>query len=151
MEIRGYSSAYIHAIVNLFRDTVHRINIKDYSQEQVDVWAPADVDMVAWDESFKAHTSVVAIDRGVVVGFGDIDSSGYIDRLYVHADYQRQGIATAICDRLESSVDTCRITVHASITARRFFEKRGYRTVRSQNVVRHGVLLENYVMELQLS
>ena len=40
------------------------------------------------------------------------------------------------------------ITTHASITARGFFEKRGYVTVREQKVLRHGVLLTNYVMML---
>lgn len=37
-------------------------------------------------------------------------------------------------------------TVHASITARPFFERRGYAVVRGQRVRRHGVMLENYVM-----
>ena len=40
-----------------------------------------------------------------------------------------------------------KITVHASITARTFFEKRGYRVLREQQVERQGVLLTNYEME----
>ena len=40
-----------------------------------------------------------------------------------------------------------RITTHASRTARPFFERRGYRVLRAQTVVRHGVALENFVME----
>ena len=39
------------------------------------------------------------------------------------------------------------VTTHASITARPFFEKRGYRVVKEQQVERHGVLLTNFVME----
>ena len=39
-----------------------------------------------------------------LVGFGDIDKTGYLDRLFVHADYQKKGIATAICNRLEQAV-----------------------------------------------
>lgn len=38
-------------------------------------------------------------------------------------------------------------TTHASITARPFFEKRGYRVVRAQQVERQGLYLTNYVME----
>lgn len=48
----------------------------------------------------QEHFSLVAIEAGMIVGFGDIDSTGYVDRLYVHKDYQRKGIATAICDML---------------------------------------------------
>ena len=40
-----------------------------------------------------------------------------------------------------------KITVHASITARPFFEKRGYRLVRSQTVERRGVQMQNFHME----
>ena len=39
------------------------------------------------------------------------------------------------------------ILVHASITARPFFEKRGYRVIKEQKVERQGVLLTNFVME----
>ena len=40
-----------------------------------------------------------------------------------------------------------KIITHASITARPFFEKRGYRVVKEQQVNRQGILLINYVME----
>ena len=39
------------------------------------------------------------------------------------------------------------VTTHASITARPFFEARGYRVVRQQQVERQGVALTNFVME----
>ena len=86
--------------------------------------------------------------EGIVAGFGDMDGTGYLDRLYVHKDYQGKGIATALCDRLESAVQG-RIVTHASVTAKPFFEKRGYRTVKEQQVERRGILLTNYVMEKQ--
>ena len=45
------------------------------------------------------------------------------------------------------AVEAERIVTHASITARPFFEKRGYRTLRERRVLRHGVPLTNYHME----
>ncbi|GEA31614.1 hypothetical protein CDIOL_25370 [Clostridium diolis] len=39
------------------------------------------------------------------------------------------------------------ITVEASITAKPFFEKRGYHIVRQQEVERKGQLLTNFVMK----
>ena len=78
----------------------------------------------------------------------DWSEEGYFDRLFVHRDYQRRGIATALCDALESAAPA-RITTHASITARPFFESRGYRVIRQQQVLRKGVLLTNYTMEKQ--
>lgn len=83
---------------------------------------------------------------GVIAGFGDIDETGYLDRLYVHKDYQRRGVAAALCDAMERTAPG-KIVTHASITARPFFEGRGYTVVRTQQVERQGVLLTNYVME----
>ena len=97
-----------------------------------------------------AHFTLVAEENGVITGFGDMDSSGYLDRLYVHRDFQGKGIASVLCDRLEASV-SCLITTHASITARPFFEKRGYRLIKEQQVERQGILLTNFVMEKQQS
>ena len=51
-----------------------------------------------------------------------------------------------ICDALEAAVKG-KIVTHASVTARPFFEKRGYTVVRAQQVERVGVLLTNFVME----
>ena len=71
---------------------------------------------------------------------------GYLDRLYVHANHQRQGITTKLCDRLEAATTAPTITTHASVTARPFFERRGYVILRSQQVTRHGLILTNFVM-----
>ena len=80
---------------------------------------------------------------------GILDESGYLDRLYVHKDYQGQGIASAICDELERFAAGKTFTTHASITARPFFLHRGYRVVRKQEVIRRGVVLTNFVMKKQ--
>jgi Acetyltransferase, GNAT family len=56
------------------------------------------------------------------------------------------GIGTAICIKLEEAVQVTIVT-HASISAKSFFEKRGYRVVKEQKVERQGVFLTNFVME----
>ena len=70
-----------------------------------------------------------------------------MDRLYVHRDLQRRGVATAICDALEKHPTASEFTTHASITAKPFFEKRGYVVVKEQQVERWGVWLTNFVMK----
>ena len=99
------------------------------------------------DRSFLAHRTLVAVEGEQIVGFADMDETGYLDRLYVAADRQGQGIATALCDALEGASSAPLFTTHASLTARPFFEKRGYRVVRAQEVERRGVRLRNFVME----
>lgn len=148
MEIRKYQPSDCKALTELFYHTVHTVNAKDYTEEQLNVWATKQIDLEKWNLSLQEHYSLVAMEDDVIVGFGDIDETGYLDRLYVHADYQRKGIAAAICDQLELTVQGS-ITTHASITARPFFEKRGYKVVKEQQVERKGILLTNYVMVLE--
>lgn len=146
MLLREYQISDCKEITELFYHTVHTVNVKDYTKEQLDVWAPEQVDLEKWNQSLQAHYSIVAIENEVIAGFGDIDKTGFLDRLFVHADYQGKGIATAICNQLEQAVQG-NITTHASITAKPFFEKRGYKVVKEQQVERQGIFLTNFCME----
>ncbi len=147
MQLREYRTADCERLAELFYQTVHSVNAGDYTPEQLDAWATGTVDLREWDCSFLKHKTVVAEDNGMIVGFGDMDPSGYLDRLYVHEDYQGRGAASAICDELERSVSGKLITTHASITAKPFFQRRRYRVVKEQKVIRRGIALTNYVME----
>ena len=147
MVIRKYKSSDCDEITQLFYNTVHKINAKDYTKEQLNAWANGKIDLEKWDKSFLEHYSFVAVENEIIVGFGDIDKHGYLDRLYVHKDYQRKGIATSLCDKLENIVKTDCIITHASITAKPFFEHRGYNVVKQQTVERNGVFLINFIMK----
>lgn len=147
MLLRRYRSADCAEIAKLFYDTVHNVNIRDYSAEQVGAWTDGNIDLAAWDRSFSEHYTVVAEGNGVIVGFGDITEGGYLDRLYVHKNYQRQGVGSAICDELESYPETDELNVHASITAQPFFISRGYAVEKEQQVERRGVALTNFIMK----
>ena len=147
MQLREYIPSDCAQMAELFYQTVHSVNAKDYTKEQLDAWATGEVDLQAWDASFRAHRTIVATESGKIVGFGDMDKTGYLDRLYVHKDYQGQGIASAICDELERFAAGKTFTTHASITAKLFLQHRGYHVVRKQEVIRRGVALTNLVME----
>ena len=146
--LRPYRPEDCPALAHLFYETVHTVNAAHYSPAQLDAWAPAGgPDLAAWDESFRAHLTLVAELDGKLAGFGDMDTAcGYLDRLYVHKDFQGRGVATALCGALEQAA-AGPVTTHASVTARPFFARRGYRVLRAQQVERRGVRLANYVME----
>lgn len=146
MTLRNYQPSDCRETAWLFYETVHTINARDYTQEQLDAWAPESRDLEEWNRRFLEHRSVVAVDQGQILGFGDLAPDGYLDRLFVHKDFQRQGIASAICQYLEQDFAGA-ITTHASITAKPFFLARGYRVVREQRVLCRGVWMINYVME----
>lgn len=150
MYIRNYTSGDCAETAQLFYNTVHNVNKKDYSESQLKVWAPERRDLKKWNESFGGRKALVAVKNNCIAGFCDITDSGYLDRMYVHCDCQGMGVGRALCHEAERYALSCgceRITVYASITARPFFESLGYTAVRENEVVKDGVVLKNYFME----
>ncbi len=154
MIIRRYSPEDCKNIVMLFCDTVHSINSKDYTELQTDAWASRNTDLERWNTKLLGNYTVVVEKDNIVVGFGDIDGSGYFDHLFTHKDYQGQGIATLIVQKIENyskSEGFQVITTDASITAKPFFEKRGYVIPKAQTVEIRGQQLNNFRMKKYLN
>lgn len=147
MELREYCPLDCLALARLFYDTVHTTNARDYTPQQLDAWADGHPDLAAWNRSFLSHYTLVAEEGDQIIGFGDICRDGYLDRLYVHPDWQRRGVATALCDLLESRCGSPRFSSYASITALPFFQKRGYQVVEEHQAERHGIRLTNFLVE----
>lgn len=150
--LRTYQKEDSRVLAKLFYETVHRVNCKDYSPEQIAAWAPAVPEEEAWHRSFAGHLALVAVQGEEIVGFADLDpAGGYLDRLYVKWDRQGRGIGSLLCQKLEACCTAPVIYTHASLTAQPFFLHRGYRLVYRQQVERRGVLLENARMEKVLA
>ena len=146
MKLSEYRASDCPELTRLFYDTVHSVCAGEYTPEQLDAWADGCPDLEAWDRSLSAHDTLVAEEEGRILGFGDMTAEGYLDRLFVHREAQGRGIASALCAALEGRCSAPEFTVHASKTARTFFQSRGYQVVREQQVERRGVLLANFVM-----
>ena len=105
-----------------------------------------------WARTFSHHRTFVVEEGGGIWGFATLDGD-YFDHLFVSSTAQRRGVATALADRVEQTAKEqgfSHISVHASLTARPFFEKRGYRMLKEQQVERFGERLTNFVMEKDL-
>ena len=146
IELRTFQEKDFAEVLQLFYDTVRNINSRDYTPEQISAWVLG-VDEARMKKALLAHTTLVATSNGTIAGFADMDESGYLDHLYVHQQHQRQGIATMLCDVLETETPAAGLSVHASITAKNFFLRRGYQLLHAQQVERQGQHLTNYRME----
>lgn len=153
MYIRNYTNGDCRETAELFYNTVHKINKRDYTADQIKVWAPENRDLKKWNDSFSGRKAIVAVEENQIVGFCDITDSGYLDRLYVHGEYQGKGAGKALCREAEkyaAAKENDLVTVYASITAKAFFESLGYSTVRDNEVIRDGITLKNFLMEKEL-
>ena len=141
------------AIRRLFRDTILTINIRDYSEAQVEGWAGNWQNEERWKENLAIEYFIVAELDDIIAGFASVDDNGLFHLLYVHKDYQRQGIATALLNEIESHCKkkgVALLSANVSITARLFIEKYGYKVVTKQETMYPEGMYVNYKMEKHL-
>lgn len=151
MLLRSFQLEDAAVVYQLFYETVHSVNLKDYSSTEVEAWVPStQPDLSKWGQRFLDQHTLIAEVNGQLVGFANLDEGGLnIDMVYTHKDFQGQGVATALVERLEAQArknGAIAISLAASITARPFFERRGYRHIRDNEVERKGVVLRNFIM-----
>ncbi len=148
--IRPFVTADAEPIARLFHETVREINIRDYSFSQVQAWAPDDLNFRDWVQRNETRWIYVADDRGAIAGFCELEPSGHIDCFYCHKNYQGRGVGRQLYQALEAAAmnqSIHRLFVEASITAKPFFQKMGFRLLREQTVTVRGQQFINYAMD----
>lgn len=153
--IRPYSQEDAPFLAEIYYHTIRKVNLQDYSQKQVEAWAPdPDQSPIDWQEKFQKTQPLVALIGGLVVSFVEFEPDGHIDCFYCHHKHLRQGVGTALMDAIlekAASTGVQRIFAEVSITARPFFERHGFQILKEQLVSLRGVELRNYKMEKNLS
>ncbi|MAC83958.1 MAG: GNAT family N-acetyltransferase [Arcobacter sp.] len=141
-------------IAELFTNTIHKINIQNYTLEQIEVWAPIKIDYEKWEKRFKKSKPYIAKKENKIVGFFEFEKDGYIDCFYVHYNYQSQGIGSMLLNKIvkiteENNLDM--IFANVSITAKYFFEKNNFEIKKKNIIKRDREELINYTMTRQMS
>ncbi|MET3027145.1 GNAT family N-acetyltransferase [Flavobacterium sp. UW10123] len=137
----------------LFVQTIRSVCKDDYNAAQIEVWTSGAENMERWVEVIKNQFVLLAVIENKISGFGTLKDGNYIDFFYIHKDFQRQGIADKLLTELEieaKSQHSKIITSDVSITAKPFFEKKGFAVKAEQRNIRLGVELINYKMEKEL-
>ncbi|NQY65255.1 MAG: GNAT family N-acetyltransferase [Alteromonadaceae bacterium] len=150
IKIRNFQKGDEIQIINLFLRTIRTVNIRDYSQEQVNAWAPDEYDQEKWFKKIALNDPLVATIDNKIVGYADVQGDGYIDHFFCHADFQGKGIGKLLMETLQNAgiKNGCtRFYSHVSITAKPFFQYSGFKIVKEQWVEIRGQKLKNFVME----
>ncbi len=150
MIIRRYVPDDLDGLIALFHASVRRIAIKDYTEAQVKAWAPDDPDRERWTVRRASRPTWVAEIDGALAGFTDLEPDGHVDMMFVHPDHQGRGVAGALLRQVEAEAARLglgRLFTEASITARPFFERKGFRMIAPQTVSVRGQDMVNYRME----
>ena len=153
VKIRPYQAIDADALWPLFFNTVRLVNVRNYSKEQVEAWAPESFDLSVWRNKMKDLQPFVAEWDGVIVGYCDVQPDGLIDHFFCHHEYQGQGVGKSMMNHivaLANERDVSRLYSHVSITARPFFERFSFSVVNEQRIFVRGQELINFVMERRL-
>ena len=138
----------------LFQNTVLAINRRDYSQAEVEDWASCGDNLANIKDMIKTHYFIVAVNQqSEIVGFSSITPQGYLHSMFVHKDFQGKGIAIMLLNEIEQYAITngiMRITSEVSLTARPFFEKRGYIVEEEQKRKANQLSLTNFWIAKQM-
>jgi len=124
-----------------------------YTQAQRDAWSGPAPDPEKWRERFLDLEGFVVEAGGGVVGFMTLDAAGHIDLAFVSPDQAGRGVGAALYAAVEARARTLgvdRLTTHASLVARPFFERFGWRVDQEQAVDLRGQTLTNFRMSKRL-
>lgn len=153
MNIRKATISDLPEMQELFVQTIQSVCKNDYNPEQIEAWTYGINNKERWLEVIETQYVLLAVIENKIAGFATLKNGNYIDFFYIHKDFQRQGIADKLLAKLELEAQkqhSKMITSDISITAKPFFEKKGFVAKAEQKNIRLNVELINYKMEKQL-
>lgn len=149
MNVRVFKKTDTPQLIELFKETVHTVCRKDYTLEQLNAWAPDEIDEGLWEKRFLESYTIVAEENSFIYAFANLESDGNIDMFYVHARYQGKGIGRIVFSAIEKRAKELKLdmlTSDVSITARPFFLQLGFKVDRDYLKERNGVEFNNTFM-----
>lgn len=150
MQIRLATLQDIQSLKALYQGTITHINQQHYNPGQIAAWAATGERITSLENKIKEQYFYVAVTADdIITGFSSLETDGELDMMYVHKDYQGQGIASLLIQQIyekASELGLSTLTAYVSITARPFFEKQGFKVIKTQQVPLGEVALTNYEM-----
>jgi len=150
---RPFEATDLSGVMEIYTASIHSLAAPYYSPDQIAAWAPVSPSAARWQERLsKLHTIVAEYD-GVLAGFVSYTSEGYLDFVFTHPTFVRRGVATSLYRCVESALralGVSRVTTHASLAARSFFDRHGFQLDAEECVECRGAYLLRFAMHKQL-
>lgn len=137
------------ALRGVFESAIHEVAIRDYTQQQVDAWAPRAWDPALWAARMQGIAPFVVERDGAIVGYADVQPNGYIDHFFVSGSAGGQGVGRLLMRRIhERAAETgiAELSSEVSRTAQPFYRRFGFETVDQHSKLVRGVELQYAAM-----
>lgn len=154
MILRRFKEEDTKQLCDIYYDTIHNVNKNDYTEEELEAWAPSNSYN---EESYKKDTErwnkinpFVVVDNDIAVGFAELEDNGHINCFFVHHEYQGRGVGSMLLDAcMEEAVKLKykKIVAEVSITAKTFFQRKGFRVIKPIVCEISGLKMNYFLME----
>ena len=154
IRLRAFRREDAETLAVIFLRAIREGTAGAYTLAQQQAWANMQDAPKAWAERLESKITLVAERDGQVGGFMTLGADGYLDLAFVLPEEKGRGLAAALHDRMlhEAHLQgVTRLTTDASIVARRFFLKQGWREQAEQQLLRDGQSLTNYRMDKRIA
>jgi putative acetyltransferase len=154
MQIREFRCGDEPALHAIFHSAIHAIACRDYTAEQINAWAPDDLDQTLWANRMRGIKPFVVELEGQLVAYADVQPNGHIDHFFVSGAHPRRGVGTLLMNYLlgvAAARGTTVLTSHVSRTAQPFYQRFGFIVVEQRLPVLRGVVLPNALMRKELA
>ena len=152
IRLRAFHPDDVPVLCAVYTSSIREVACRDYSPEQLDVWAPLerdDASLARWAARVVALQPFVAEIDGAVVGYADLQPDGYIDHFYVAGSAGGQGVGGALMRHILAQAEArglAELTSHVSLTAQPFYAHFGFEIVEQRLPVVEGVTFSNAAM-----
>lgn len=154
MHIRPFRLGDERALHAVFHSAIHGLASKDYTAEQIQAWAPANLDQKIWARRMQCIQPFVVEQDRAIIAYADVQPTGYIDHFFVSAQWARQGVGTLLMEHLQAvavAQPMTELSSDVSRTAQPFFARFGFTIVEQRTPVIRGVVVPNALMRKELA
>lgn len=164
LKIIPYHKQYTAQVSQLFHLAINAIDEDVYPKIEQQAWSYSPRSSYHWHKRLTQSKTWLMIDSaqhldGVPLCCGVINlethyhSRGYIDSLYVHPDFQHQGIAAALLTELEAwaiaaNIET--LSVDASKLSKPLFLAHGFKQLHRSYQEKRGQIIMGFLMSKPL-
>ena len=150
MEYRKAEAADAQQVWQLVQDTIKTVYPKYYLNDAVEFFRELhSIERIKADIE-SGFVRVLTVDDAIV-GTGSV-SENHITRLFVSPEYQGRGCGSYMmyCIEDEISPNYSTACLDSSLPAARFYDKKGYKTVRHEEITAGGSILVYEIMQRYL-
>ncbi|MGD1822982.1 MAG: GNAT family N-acetyltransferase [Pleomorphochaeta sp.] len=153
MLIRKFVKGEEKELLDLFYSSIH-INAKNYySIKQLNAWTNNEIDFYLWCKKINKINPYVLLDSNLIVGYADLQDSGYIDHFFIRGGFSNKGFGSILMEYILKKAKAKNIPyleANVSLAAQSFFKKFGFMIIKKKKVIIREIELENALMRVYL-